>query len=94
MGFRDAKRRVIQALKGSVFQHAVRGEIDEKDLLHSGVVTKEEVLEIVKMCNGTHHTETPHHLDGSIVVHVLKRDGWYIKFYFVDTNAFFISVHK
>lgn len=76
MGFKDAKRRLIVALEGGVFQHVVRDEIDEKNLLHCGDVTVENVLEIVRKCNGTHHTETLHHQDGSIMVHVLKRDGY------------------
>jgi hypothetical protein len=28
------------------------------------------------------------------MVHVLKRDGWYVKFFFVDPQTIFISVHR
>jgi hypothetical protein len=27
-------------------------------------------------------------------VHVLKRDGWYIKFFFIEPDTWFISVHQ
>lgn len=26
--------------------------------------------------------------------HVLKRDGWYIKFFFIEPDTWFISVHQ
>ena len=84
----------IEALESGLFQHAVRDEIEEKNLLHTGDITSEEVCEIVKKCNGTHHSETPHHMIAGVSVHVLKRDDWYIKFYFIDKNTFFLSVHK
>jgi hypothetical protein len=25
---------------------------------------------------------------------VIKREGWYVKFYFIDPDTFFISVHQ
>ena len=40
------------------------------------------------------HTETPHHTIATATIHVLKRDGWYIKFYFIERDTIFISVHQ
>ncbi len=99
MGFTEAKRRVLNALKSGLFQHAVRDAIDEKNLLHTGEVSTEEVIGIINKCNGTHHTQSPHHMISNIAVHVLKRDGWYIKFYFIESGTneagtFFLSVHR
>lgn len=94
MGFREAKKRVLEALISGSFIHAIRDRIDEKNLLHSGDVSAEEVVEIIKRCNGTHHTETPHHTINTTTTHILKRDGWYIKFYFIDRDTVFISVHQ
>lgn len=94
MGFKEAKRRVLKALISGDFVHAVRDRIDEKNLLHAGDVTTEEIIEIVKNSNGNDHNETPHHTVPSTTTHVLKREGWYIKFYFVDRETTFISVHK
>lgn len=36
----------------------------------------------------------PCHTGASTEVHVLRRDGWYIKFYFLDEDTVFISVHR
>ena len=94
MGFREAKKRVLEALISGSFIHAIRDRIDEKNLLHTGDVSAEEVVEIITRCNGTHHTETPHHTIATTTTHVLKSDGWYIKFYFIDQDTVFISVHQ
>ena len=94
MGFNEAKIKLLEALDSGSFQHASRNEIDQKNLLHTGVVTKEDVKNIVVKCNGTHHERSFHHSISSLTVHVLKRDGWYIKFYFIDPDVFFLSVHK
>jgi hypothetical protein len=94
MGFREAKRRLLEALDSGSFQHAVRDEIDEKNLLLTGKISAGEVRDIVLRCNGSHHSEAPHHMIPGIPVHVLRRDGWYIKFYFIDADTFFLSVHK
>jgi hypothetical protein len=59
-----------------------------------GLVTSQDVIEIVEKCNGTHHAASPLHSDPSIIVHVLKRHGWYIKFYVLEPDAWFISVHR
>ena len=73
--------------------HEARGSIDEKNRLCTGDISTEELIGIVKRCNGTHHAMSAHHHVAGIMVHVLKRDGWYIKFYFIDPETFFISVH-
>ena len=93
MGFKEAKRRVLEALAEGDFLNDVRDKIDEKNLLHTGEMTAEDVMEIVNMCNGTHHVEAPHHAAAGVSVHVLRRDGWYIKFYFIDEETHFLSVH-
>jgi hypothetical protein len=93
-GFREAKRRVLQALREGRFQHEVRGRIDEKNLLLTGMVTAEFVASVIVRCRGQDHSMSAHHADAAVTVHVLRRDGWYIKFYFVDPDTFFISVHK
>ena len=94
MGFREVKRKVLEALSTGRYQHAARAAIDTKNLLKTGDVTQAEVISIISRCNGTHHAASPHHAIPSVTVHVLKRDGWYIKFYFLDPETFFISVHR
>lgn len=93
-GFVEAKRRVLLALAAGTFQHEVRHGIDVKNLLQTGLVAAEDVAAVIRRCNGTHYTASQHHAVKQIDVHVLKRDGWYIKFYFVDPDTIFISVHR
>jgi len=93
-GFREAKRRVLKALAEGAYQHEARNAIDTRNELSTGAVTAAEVIAVIGRCNGTHHTASPHHADASVEVHVLKRERWYIKFYFLDEDTFFISVHR
>jgi hypothetical protein len=67
-------------------------------------VTSDEVVRLLIACNGTQHKSSAHHQHPSIDVHVFRpeaslRDGgpkerWYIKLYFIEPDAWFISVHK
>lgn len=93
-GFREAKIKVLKALAEGTYLHEQRGEIDVKNWLEVGRVEPEEVAAIIGRCNGTHHACSPHHSEPRWLVHILRRDGWYIKFYFVDPSTVFISVHK
>jgi hypothetical protein len=95
--FTEIKRQVIQCLiEGSVL-HEARNKIDIKNLLEVGTVTIEEVTQIIKKARGTEYAATPHHMDPSIDVHVIKTryasEQWYIKWYFIEPDAVFISVH-
>lgn len=59
----------------------------------TGDISPEQLITIIDRCNGTHHESSKHHEFEGVEVHILKRDGWYIKFYFVDPDTVFISVH-
>jgi hypothetical protein len=94
-GFRAAKQKVIKALQDGTYLHETsRSAIDVKNLLSTGMVTADEVCEILKRSNGNDHSSSPHHNDRSVDVHVIKREDWYIKFYFLEPDTIFISVHK
>ncbi|EKT4562690.1 hypothetical protein QEM42_003891 [Pseudomonas putida] len=93
-GFREAQRAVIAALESGEYQHVSRGDIDIKNLLATGEVSAREVVEVVRYCRGIHHASSPHHAVAAVEVHVLKRDGWYIKFFFIEPDTWFISVHQ
>ncbi len=84
----------MQALIEGTYLHEVRNEIDVKNELSTGGIAVADVVAVIRRCNGTHHTMSPHHRDASVVVHVLRRDGWYIKFCFLDRDTWFISVHR
>ncbi len=92
-GYKKARQKIIQALSDQNYQFAERNNIDEKNLLATGDVSPEDVIKLIKKSSGKHHTKSPHHRIPSVSTHIIKIDGWYIKFYFIDPDAFFISVH-
>lgn len=94
IGFKEAKGCLIQALREGTFLHEARGQIETKNLLQVGLVTPDDLIELVKRCGGQHHECSPHHSVTGVDVHILRRDGWYVKFYFVDPDTIFISVHQ
>jgi hypothetical protein len=95
VGFNIAKRKVIDALNNGTYQHETsRSSIATKNLLAMGSVSSRDLCDVIKRSRGQDHSSSPHHLDRSVQVHVIKREGWYVKFYFVDPNTVFISVHK
>ena len=94
IGFKEAKRRLLAALDSGNYQHEARSGIVTKNLLQTGQVSAQTLAALVLRCSGQHHSSSPHHLIGSVEVHVFRRDGWYVKFYFIDPDTIFISVHK
>ena len=94
-GFKVVKRKVIAALLARTYQHETnRSEIDTKNLLFTGDVSPEEICQVLKESQGQDHSSSPHHHAPSIIVHIIRRNGWYLKFYFVDPDTIFISAHK
>lgn len=94
MGFSDVRKAVIHALMTGAYSHESRKGIDVKNKLATGEVSAEQLIDILKQCRGTGHSCSPHHLDKSIDVHVIESRSWYIKFYFLDPDTVFISVHQ
>lgn len=94
MGFKAAKAALITALKSGDYQHEERDSIDTKNLLAMGVVTAKEVLDIVARCDGSHHSCSEHHQAKGIDVHLIRYSGWYVKFYVIEPDVWFISVHQ
>ncbi|EKB1982651.1 hypothetical protein ACU440_004504 [Vibrio alginolyticus] len=97
MSFKQNKIRVIQSLESGFFSHEERDNIDEKNKLAVGDITKEEVVEILKKSRGNEYESSPHHHVKSIDVHIVvtkyKGQEWYIKWYFLEPDTIFISVH-
>ena len=93
-GFKEAKKKVIESLEQSSFQHETRKDVNTKNLLATGDVTPNEVINIIKKCSGNNHSILVHHQLNNVIVHLIKKNGWYIKFYFIDPDTVFISVHK
>ena len=94
IGFKEAKRRAIEALRNKTYQIAERREIETKNLLYGNSISEEDVIEIISKCRGQDHEMRPHDMVKTVDIHILRKDGWYIKFYFLDPETFFLSVHR
>jgi hypothetical protein len=104
MGFKDIRQEAISAIEEGRIQHEARDEVDEKNLLLTGDVSAKQVIRLLRLCRGDQYTCSPHHLISNIEVHVFKPYGklesqgekrhWYIKFYFLEPDVWFISVHE
>jgi hypothetical protein len=98
MGFSDVKHEAIQCLRSGAYDHAARIDIDEKNLFSAGVVDAEYVVSLISKTSGTQYECSPHHQDSTTDVHICRpfKDGcyWYVKFFFIDPDVIFISVHK
>lgn len=97
LGFKDVKAKVLACLHKGTVLHAERANIDIKNLLAIGEVTLDEVASVIGRARGTEYSCSPHHAVAGVDVHVIKttfRDKeWYIKWYFLEPDSVFISVH-
>lgn len=97
LGFRDVKAEVLTCLDEGTVLHAERANIDIKNLLAVGEVTLDEVTAVIGRARGTDYSCSPHHTVASVDVHVIRTTfcgkKWYIKWYFLEPDSVFISVH-
>jgi len=98
MGFRKAKKQLIECLENEQIQHVMdRSNIDIKNRLVTGEVSAKQLANIVGRARGSNYESRPHHFDASIDVHIIaiKHDGvrWYIKWFYLEPDVVFISVH-
>ncbi len=98
MGFNDTKTKAIKCLEAGDYDHEARQHIDVKNLFACGQVSEEDVIRLINKTKGAQYEKSPHHFDKSVMVHIFKpmhqNATWYIKFYFIEPAAMFISVHK
>lgn len=98
MGFKDIKRIAIDCLKKGAFDHEARNDINVKNLFSTGVIDTDYVISLINKTSGKEYQSSPHHQENTIDVHILCpfKDGfyWYVKFYFIEPDIIFISVHK
>ena len=80
MGFDDAKRQVVEALRAGKVEHDTREP--GKNLLALGLVDVPTAVELVERTRGNEARSSPHHFDPSLEVWVFRPRGWYIKFYY------------
>jgi len=98
MAFREVKSKVIECLENGCVLHEERNNIDVKNLLSTGAISINEVTTIIGRARGNSYACSSHHYDAKIDVHILKTthsgQQWYIKWYFIEPDCVFISVHK
>lgn len=97
MGFKDVKKQVLACLAAGNILHEQRHAIDVKNLLVTGQVSEDDVGNIIARAKGNEYELSNHHVISAIDVHVLKTSyqgqSWYIKWYFIEPDSVFISVH-
>ncbi|WP_101759910.1 hypothetical protein [Oceanicoccus sp. KOV_DT_Chl] len=97
MGFKGAKKQVLECLENGSVLHQERVDIDVKNLLAVGQVSLDEVAAIIGRSRGDSYSSSPHHQVEEVEVHIIETwfggEEWYIKWYFVEPNSVFISVH-
>ncbi|MDB4950503.1 MAG: hypothetical protein JWM27_3152 [Gemmatimonadetes bacterium] len=98
MGFTAARSLLIDALLSGRFQHEERRDLERKNLLAVGDVSAEFVIGLLKACRGNQYKASPYHFDARILCHEFKPvsagQAWYVKAYFLSSDAVFISVHR
>lgn len=97
VGFRAARTRLIEALRSGRFAFEYEDIRSGKNLLQTGDITPEFLIELLLRCNGAQYSDSPHHLDPSVLVHIFKPEAakvrWYVKCYFLTVDTILISVH-
>ena len=99
MGLKEVRIKAINCLDSGQVQHETdrSGDIDKKNLLVTAQITLDEVKDLISSTKGTQHEVSQHHVEKLVVVHTLKpvkkEVKWYIKFYFLEPDIIFISVH-
>jgi hypothetical protein len=96
LGFKDIKARAIRKIQEGDIYHVPREY--EKNEYAQGLLTDDQVIEMIKICRGNCYEAKPHHFVPNMDVHILKPQGkycgYYVKFYFLEPDICFISVHK
>lgn len=98
MEFSKVKKQVIGCLESGNVIHPHRNDISIKNLLSAGEISTKDVIGIIKKARGNECEASPHHSDKDIEVYILKttyvNKSWYIKWYFMEPDAMFLSVHE
>jgi hypothetical protein len=94
LGFKEVKEKAIECIRNGHVRHVERDV--GKNMFAAGAFTPEEIMQIIGSCRGDCYQTDKHHLL-KVDVHILKprgkHDGLYIKFFFVEPDILFISVH-
>jgi hypothetical protein len=96
MGFKDAKRKFLQALKDGEIQHESREW--GKNWLAEEQISLDEAISIFSQARGQDSPDsTRHHFDPDVEVWVFKPryhgERWYIKGYLLEGELHILELH-
>lgn len=98
LSFKAEKLKVLTCLASGHILHDARANIDVKNLLLTGAVSIHYVSEIISQARGNEFQVRPHHMvagvDVNIIRTIFRGQSWYIKWYFMEPDCVFISVHN
>ena len=96
MGFKEAKRLLIESLENLSYMHYEdRPIIWLKNKLFMKEVDNEFVLHKINICIGDdHEAKLGFELADDNCMHEFKKDGWYIKYFLAKGIVYFVSVHE
>lgn len=98
MSYKEAKSKAISCLINGDVLHESRRGIELKNLFSVGDVSANDVIDILNSSRGSSYKVSPHHQVSDQDVHVITTcflgKNWYVKWYFVDPDCIFISVHN
>lgn len=96
MGFKEARAKLIEALRSDQYINDGRTDAQDKNLLASEAVTEAFVIRLLQRCAGWEYSTSRHHFrdaDCHIFTPSLGGERWYIKAYWMGDLAVFVSVH-
>ena len=95
MGFKEAKRVLIESPYNMEFTHFTeRSLIWEKNILYSGEVNVNFVLNIIKECEEKHYFPENSWDADDKKSHTFINGGWYIKYIILKGTVSILSVHE
>lgn len=98
MGLRETRSKAVECLKAGRVQAVERSDINEKNLLKTGLITADDVIRLLNATRGPQYRTEPHKDDPSVLVHYFEPtvawEDWHIKLYFLEPDCWFISVHR
>lgn len=94
MEFDEVQSKSIKALDNKLYFHEPRQAIERMNKFKSQQVDVKFIRNKIKRSIDENHRSFPDREDENRILHEIKIDGWYLKFFFEDQNIFFISVHE
>lgn len=96
MSSQAAKRKLLEAMRAGRVAHESRGAQEEKNKLAVGDLSLQDATAMMGAARGPGEYR-PHEMVPGLMVWIVRPEisgvRWYVKFYFVEDEAIFISFH-